>query len=380
MVKAKRIALLVETSTSYGRSLIRGVLQYANVATSWFFYNEPRGFGDALPDFAKHSLDGIIMRDTPENMKLLDLKIPTVVSIRYLEKVSGVPNILSDSKKIGHMAAKHFLEKGFRDFAYCGFDNMPWSHERERAFAEALPPDKNLHILQQSSELANYEDKLRELAEWLKGLPKPVALMACNDVRGESIIEACKLAEVKVPFEISILGVNNDDLICDMVSPGLSSIALNITKAGYQSAKVLDRMIKGKSDTDLITIEPERVVARASSDMFAVEDSSVAEALYYIQQNSRKKFSIDDLAAYVGVNRRTLERKFKVALNTTIYSSVKRAKIDAISKMLVETDIPIAEIAYSMGFEDSNHISRYFKHEMGMPTIEYRRKYSQTLP
>jgi len=375
MVKAKRIALLIESSTSYGRSLIRGVLQYANVAASWFFYNEPRSFSDALPNFAKHSLDGIIMRDTPENMKLLELNVPTVVSIRYLESVEGVPIILGDSKRIGRMAARYFQERGFRNFAYCGFENMPWSLERERAFAEALPPDISFHVLHQSINPANYEGKLQELSEWLKDLPKPAALMACNDVRGESILEACKLAEVKVPFEISILGVNNDDMICDMVSPQLSSIALNITKAGYQAAKTLDKMIKGESYDDLITIEPERVVARASSDIFAVNDPEVAKALYFIDQNSRKKIHIDDLAAHVGINRRALERKFKHALNSTIYSAIKRAKIDAIRKMLTDTDIQISEIAYAMGFDDANHISRYFKQEMNVSPMKYRKKY-----
>jgi len=259
MHQTKRIALLIETSTSYGRTLIRGILQYANVASSWIFYNEPRGFGDAVPKLTKDNLDGIIMRDTPENMPLLALKIPTVVSIRYEERIPEVPNIISDSKEIGIMAAKYLQDKGFEHFAFCGFDDMPWSREREQAFVDATGCTSKTFIHRKKQQKQDYDKQLQDLADWLLHLPKPIGLMACNDVRGANIIEACKLAEVKVPQEVSIVGVNNDDMICQMTSPPLSSISLNIAKAGYEAADVLfqalNRAGKGGEKLKKVLIE-----------------------------------------------------------------------------------------------------------------------------
>ena len=150
MSEIKRIALLIETSTSYGRSLIRGIIKHANIVSNWMFYNEPRGLFEKLPHLDKWKLDGIIMRDTPENLNLLKLHVPTVVSIRYQEKVLGVPNIIGNSDAIGNMAAEHFYKKGIRFFAFCGFDNFPWSREREQAFRTNVCSKGEIYIYRQS--------------------------------------------------------------------------------------------------------------------------------------------------------------------------------------------------------------------------------------
>ncbi|ARN56954.1 DNA-binding transcriptional regulator [Sedimentisphaera salicampi] len=375
MQQTKRIALLIETSTSYGRALIRGILQYANVAASWVFYNEPRGIADALPNLSGENLDGIIMRDTAENMKLLNYNLPTVVSIRYENKVEGVPNIVSDCEAIGKMAADFLMERNYSNFAYCGFEDMPWSVQRREAFIKNLPDYKKISTYQDRSGSLDYESKLQRLAEWLISLPKPAALMACNDVRGASIIEACKLAGVRIPQELSILGVNNDDMICEMVSPELSSISLNITKAGYEAARTLDRLIKtGQSPTDFITVEPERVISRASTDIKAIHDKDLAAALHFISQHSRENIQVSDVAEAVCVNRRSLERRFRRILNRSVYDEIKRVRTNLMKKMLTETDMPVAEIAYTMGFDDANHISRYFKLQTGISPLKFRKQ------
>jgi LacI family transcriptional regulator len=375
MKNQKKIALFIETSTSYGRTLIRGILKYANAAASWVFYNEPRGFADALPETTANDFDGIIMRDTPDNMKLLRLGIPTVVSIRHEKSIEGIPNIVSDSRLIGEMAAQYMLEKGFENFAYCGFDNMPWSHERHEAFVQSLPRDKKIHSFQQQKS-SDYGKNMQELADWLKSLPKPAGLMACNDVKGAAIIEAAKLADVKIPQEVSILGVNNDDMICEMVSPQLSSISLNIARAGYEAAKTLDKMLKGKLDpVENIIIQPIEVITRDSTNIPLLSEPDVAAALHYITRNSRSHLQVNDVAADTGSNRRSLERKFRKVLNRTIYEEIKRSRIELMSKMLLETDIPISEIAYNMGFNDANHIARYFKLETGISPHKFRKKH-----
>ena len=376
MENSKKIALLIETSTSYGRELIRGIAQYADLNASWIFFNEPRGIMDKLPRLYKWKPDGIIMRDTPENMKLLKLSIPTIISIRYKKTVDNIPNIISDSNEIGKIATNYFRNKGFTQFAFCGFDNMPWSKERESALKNEIAPKENLYIYRNKKIKSDYEQELVWLSRWLKSLPKPIALLACNDVKGATIIEACKLAKVKIPQEIAILGVNNDDMICEITSPPLSSISLDIKNAGYEAGKTLDKMIKdGKKENKKIVVKPQRIVTRSSTDIFAINDPIIALALHYISQNSKTIIQVDDVADYVGTNRRNLERRFRQFLKRSIYEEIKRCKIELISKILIESNMSIWEIAHNMGFSDNHHISRYFKSAKGISPLKFREQF-----
>jgi len=372
MYEIRKIVMLVETSTFYGRSLIRGIIKYANIASCWVLYNEPRGLLEKLPRLDKWEIDGIIMRDTPENLKLLKLHIPTVVSIRYQDKVLGVPNIIGNSDAIGKMAAEYFYNKGFRSFAFCGFDNFPWSKEREEAFRNSVCSKGSIYIYRRP-QYSDYERELNSIAQWLSTLPKPVGIMACNDIRGAHVTEACKLAQIEVPDEVAILGVNNDDLFCELASPPLSSIALNIHRAGQQAAMCLEEMMAGKKITEKrIMVEPEYVVTRKSTDILAIKDPNVTAALQFIKLNCKKFIQVDEVVEAVGINRRSLERYFKQYLNHTIHEEITRVRIEAISKMITETSLSIGEIATHMGFNNINHISRYFKASKGVTPHEFR--------
>ncbi len=379
MENSKKIALLIETSTSYGRELIRGITRYANLNTSWIFFNEPRGIMDKLPRLFKWKPDGIIMRDTPENMKLLKLNIPIIVSIRYEKVVEGVPNILSDSNEIGKIAVEYFRNKGFTQFAFCGFEDMPWSKEREQAFEKAVLPNEFLSIYKSKKLKHDYDQEMEWLVQWLKSLPKPIALLACNDIKGSNIIEACKSAQIKIPQEIAVLGVNNDDMVCEITSPPLSSISLDIMNAGYEAGKTLDRMIKKRNEinenTRKILISPKEIITRTSTDIFAINDPIIASSLHYISENIKNAIQVSDVAKYVGTNRRNLERRFKRFLGRSVYEEIKRAKIDAISKVLLETNLSISEIAFNMGFHDDHHIARYFKSYKGVSPLKFREKF-----
>lgn len=370
----KKVALLIETSTSYGRSLIRGIIQYANIANHWIFYSEPRGLFEKIPRLDRWELDGIIMRDTPENLKLMELNIPTIISLRYQDKISSVPNIIGNSKTIGKMAAKYFHEKGFKNFAFCGFDHFPWSSEREESFVNTIRPKDNVFVYKQRAKKFDYERELNSIAQWLLSLPKPIAIMTCNDVRGTHVLEACKIAQIRVPLEVAVLGVNNDDMICNAMSPPLSSIALNTHKAGQQAAICLEKMMNNNKIIDQnIVVEPEYVVTRRSTDILAIDNLEVATAIEFIKLNSRKFLQVNDVVAATGTNRRSLERHFRQLLNRTIHEEITRTRIDAISKMLIDTDLSILEIATRMEFNNVNHISRYFKAAKGLTPSEFRK-------
>jgi len=373
-ISTKKVALFIETSTSYGRSLIRGIVQYANIATKWFFYNEPRGLQDTIPDLVNWKLDGIIMRDTDNNMALLKLNIPTIVSVRYRDKIDGLTSIIGNSLAIGKTAADYFKNKGFKYFAYCGFHAMPWSREREEAFFNALSPGENSYLYHNPGTNIDYDQDVRHIASWLKKLPIPSALLACNDVRAAHVLEACKIADIRVPQQIAVLGVNNDDMICNLTSPPLSSISLNTVKAGYEAAKTLDTLMSSPSHNDNkdIVVEPQGVLSRQSTDVFAINDPDMAQALYYITNRARHPIQVNDVVSYVGSNRRTLERKFQRTINKSIYEAIKHTRINLMSNMLLETDLSITAIAHNMGFQNHHHISRYFKSARGISPLKFR--------
>ena len=375
-----KVALLIETSTAYGRSLIRGIVEYANIATSWVLYNEPSGVLEKRSNVCLADFNGVIMRDTPENLKLLNPDIPTVVAIRYESSVEGVPNIISDGEQIGKTAADYFRLIGVTRFAFCGFEDMPWSRERGQAFMDAAKDAESHHSYSPTAHDTDYSHQLADIADWLQSLPKPIGLLACNDVRGAHIIEACKMRGIRVPQEIAILGVNNDDLICEIASPPLSSIALDTQKAGHDAAKCLDRMMRGKyAALNTIKVGTKGVVTRQSTRVLIdVKDPIVAHALHYITLKSKQSVQVREVAAEIGLCRRSLERRFQKELNSTIHNEIKKARIEAMSRMLLQTDLTVAEIAHNMGFESNNHISRFFTAHMNMTPSAFRSLHKKT--
>jgi LacI family transcriptional regulator len=275
------------------------------------------------------------------------------------------------------MASEHFIEKGFKNFAFCGFDIFEWSNERklfftkynnEAGFTTHLYDSSKKNISQ------DWEVEQRHVIEWLKSIPKPVALMACNDDRGQHILEVCKLIGLKVPDDVSVIGVDNDPMICEIGDPPLTSIALDVESAGFNSAKLLNDLISGtKMNGQQIIVSPTHVVQRQSSDIFAVNDLEITKALKFIRENARSKIYVKDVVNSTCLSRRILEKRFRDILHRSIYDEIRRRRVDLITKFLIETDLPISEITSLFTFTDMEHISRYFKKEKGMGLREFRK-------
>jgi LacI family transcriptional regulator len=275
------------------------------------------------------------------------------------------------------MAAEHLLERGFRNFGYCGFDDMYWSCQRGENFgARVSEAGFKTSFYKQPKSRANrlwYREEAI-LAEWLRGLPKPVGIMACNDDRGQHITEACAKAKLDVPYEVAIIGVDNDDQVCDISNPPLSSVALDVEKAGFQASELLDRMMAGeKMPPQTVIVHPNRVVMRQSTNVVAVGDKLVSQALNFIHQNAKRLIQVDDVVKDLSVSRRNLHDKFMKTLGRSVYDEIKRVRIDLISQMLFETDLSISDIALNLGYDNTNHIARYFRQKMGMSPLEYRK-------
>jgi LacI family transcriptional regulator len=213
---------------------------------------------------------------------------------------------------------------------------------------------------------------------WLKQLPKPIGLMACNDDQGQHVLEACKIGGLHVPEQVAIVGLGNDDLICDLVNPPLSSIAVSAEKAGYEAAGVLDKIMAGKKVTNQkIVVRPTHVVTRQSTNVFAVDDRDVLMALHFIHRRARKEaIQVDDVLRAVSLSRRSLYNRFAQILGRSVHEEIKRVRVDQLAQLLVSTNVPISHIASTLGYSDIKNIARYFKQLKGMTPLEYRKCHS----
>jgi len=386
MPKIPKVILLVDTARAYGRGLLRGIAKYSDVHGPWIFYwkapfyRESGGKEVTLSRLKTLDADGIIMREQKKTKEILAMSLPTIVS-PYTEQFPGLPNIIPDDAAIGKMAAEHLLDRGFRNFAYCGFQGMFALRNRGEIFRERVAEAGfETHICKEPKSKAKrlWENEQTIMADWLKSLPKPVGLMACNDDRAREVIEACKIAGLHVPEEVAILGVDNDDLVCNLSHPPLSSIALNFERAGYEAAELLDKLMTGEKMADeRIVVRPTHIVTRQSTDILAIEDKEVAEAVRFIRQHCREPIQVSDVVDAVSVSRRSLYQQFRRVLGRSPNEEIRRARVEQIVRMLVETNLPVSKIALALGYSGVAHIARYFRQEKGMNLQSYRKLYGR---
>jgi LacI family transcriptional regulator len=216
------------------------------------------------------------------------------------------------------------------------------------------------------------------MSAWIRSLPKPIGLMSCCDLRGQHVVEACRTAEVMVPEEVSILGVDNDEPLCDITNPKLSSIAMNTKSAGYEAAVLLEKLMNGdeKPDGQKIIVDPICVITRQSSDVFRVENPDLARALHYIKQYSHRQIVVSDVVAAACISRRSLEDKFNKYLHRSVLSEIRRVRIERFAQMLLETNFSIPQIARELNFPSEENVGRYFEREKGMRPNAYRKKFN----
>lgn len=381
-----KIILLIDISEEYGQNLMKGVVKYSKEHGPWIFcrmplfYRETLGM-EGIVNFAKEwEADGIIAQlyNDLDVKKVTDAGIHLIVE-DFKERFSDIPNITGGYFDAGKMGAEYFLGKGFRNFAFYGFKNIVWSRERAEGFANHLNPlGLDVHYFDNdqapSSELWHY--KPSALSQWLQSLPKPIAIMACDDERGQHITEACKHAKIQIPEEIAVLGVDNDKMTCNLSDPPLSSIDLDTEKGGYEAARLMDQLItKQVTEKYDILVKPTQVITRQSTDIASANDKYIAKALKFIHQNIDNRINVADVLKQVPLSRRALEKRFQETTGTGVYKYIYNLQIQKFAQRLLETDKTIFEIALESGFDNSKNISRQFKQVKGCTPIEYRTKH-----
>lgn len=377
--QAPSVLLFVETSREFGRGLLHGIARYSRLHGPWRVYRWPGALDSSLPEWKYLKIDGAIVRDVAVVEDLVRSGIPVIFAQHNKESYAPYPSIITDGAQIGTMAAEHFLDRGFRHFAYCGLDDFAWSRGRGQYFRRRLeqagftmdqyqaPPRKGRAS----------RDEQHHVAQWLRQLPKPVAVMCCNDDRALLVIEACKLIGSIVPDDVAVLGVDNDVLVCDLSDPPISSIALNTESAGYEAAQLLDDLMKGAPMAgQVIGVQPTHIVTRMSTDMLAVTDPDVASALGFIRRNASRLIQVDDVVEATTASRRVLEKRFKAILHRSVHQEIRRVRVNNIVRLLVGTDMSITDIATHCGFDGVEHIARHFRKETGMSLREYRKRHA----
>ncbi len=379
--QAPSVFLFIESSREFGRGLLYGIARYSRIHGPWRVYRRSAGLDSTLPEWRDLKIDGAIVRDVKIIGELASAGFPVIYAQHDRESYSAFPAIITDSEAIGSMAAEHFLDRGFEHFAYCGLDEFVWSRLRCEHFSSRLERaglSPQIYRCPRARAQRQWKSEQNQISHWLKSLPKPVALMCCNDDRALQVVEACKLAGLSVPDEVAVLGVDNDILICDLADPPISSIALNTEAAGYEAAALLEKLITGgKMTGQKIRVHPTHVVTRMSTDMLAVADSDVAAALRFIRKNVDRMIQVNDVVGATNISRRVLEKRFKTVLHRSVYQEIRRVRVNYIIKLLIGTDLTITEIAIKSGFDGVEHISRCFRKETGISPREYRKRHGR---
>jgi LacI family transcriptional regulator len=378
--KRFHVALLVETSLAPGRDILRGIAQYVREHEPWSLYHEPRSLEDRLPAWLdRWKGDGIIARVQNAHIaRSVEATGLPAVDVLGVAMGFSLPLVHVDDPAIGRMAADHLLERGFHHFAFFGIKGENWSERRREHFRRSLGLGATaLHtyeVPRQTLTRLPWEEQEDALAEWLSRLPKPVGIMVCSDQVGPHLLEACRRAGKLVPDEIAVIGVDNDETLCEVCNPPLSSVDPGHQVVGYEAARVLDRLFKeGASPAAPLLVHPQMVVVRKSSDVLATTDRQVALALRIIREQACEGLTAGQVISRLPVSRSVLQRRFRRETGRSIQDEIISVRLKRARALLAETELPLAEIAERSGFNHQEYLGAVFKARTGHTPAHYRR-------
>ena len=375
-----KVALLIETSNRYGRDLLYGVRDWMGAGGRWAVRFTEQARGAAVPSWLKGwAGDGIIARvDSPAIAAALKRTGLPVVDVSAERDASEFPRVSIDNGAVARLAVEHFSSKGFAHFAYCGDARFLWSRERGAEFVRGLKAARHACADFTPSARARRapgsDAENRAIADWLAGLPKPVGVFACYDGRAQQVLEACQLLGLHVPDDVAVLGVDNDEVLCELCSPPLSSVQPNARRTGAEAAAMLARMMTARRSVRVETrfVEPVRVVERQSTDVVSVADPQVAAALRFIRQHACEGANVAEVLRAVPMSRTLLERKFQALLGHSPHRQIVHTKIERVKHLLVESEISIAVVAELAGFDSASYLSVAFRRETGESPYAFR--------
>lgn len=371
------VALLIETSRSFARDMLRGVHQYIAEHGPWSVFMELRSLESRPPAWLRNWRgDGIITRTVSQaTADAIDATGVPAVELRATRLRHSFPFVGVDNRAIGRLIAEHLLERGFRHFGLYDLGTETYFVERAENFRATLKAaGHRCEVFEAGSRErpAQWEQQQEALVLWVAGLPKPVGIMACTDQLGFWLLDACQRAGVAVPEDAAVVGVENDESLCSMATPPLSSMAFDAVRNGYTAAQTLDRLMSGRRVPRRQLIPPLGVQVRASSDIVAMEDKELAAALRWIREHACEGVGVPELLRAVPVSRSRLERGLREALGRSPHDEVLRIRLDTARRLLLETELSITEVAKRSGFFRDSYFNEVFKRHFGQPPGGFR--------
>jgi LacI family transcriptional regulator len=387
-----RVAVLLDASSSVKRDFVLGISRYARLKGPWNLHVGSCWPEELVPKIKSWGAHGVIsaIHDSRACEALLAASIPTVAVCSKDESCSSISGLsqlsyvsLDAAESVANLTVEHFLERQFRHFAFVGYRGVAWSELRQEAFRKGLQQHGFvLHAFERptlpSSEgwqqdCRPWQPDQTALTDWLRNLPRPVAVLAANDERACMVLDCCRSVGLKVPEQVAVLGVDNDEMFCNMSDPPLSSIVLGAHHAGFRAAAMLHEMIQGRDRSSRqLVAEAICLVTRRSTDVVAVNDSDVAAALRFIREKYASPITVDEVADSVLLSRRTLEKRFRNILGKTVLDDIHAVRIEHAKRLLLETKEPIQTVARLSGFGTAEYFIRFFRQRHGMPPGQFR--------
>lgn len=385
----RNVALFIESSRAYGRGLLKGVATYVRAQGNWSLRHQEMSINMRPPRWlATWKGDGILARIESKQMAeaISALGIPAV-DLRCSIRIPGVPRINADDQVMVRMAVDHLRERGMRRFAFCGFATADYSVRRLKLFQSYLRSRGFEPDVYQSrgprrpttmgSELKGMLDQ-EGVTAWIQGLEKPVGLLATNDIRGQQVLQCCADAGIAVPDDVAVVGVDNDDVICPLCRPNLTSVELDTQKIGHDAAALLEQMMDGIAPPlETVLIPPTRVIIRGSSDILAIEDRTVAAAYRFLREHACQGISVEDVVSQVPLSRRSLERRVRENFGRSPAELIAEIRVSRIKQLLEETDFTLSHIARLTGFVHDEHMAVFFRRQIGQPPGQYRSSWKE---
>ena len=375
------VALLIETSNAYARGVLQGITTYQREHQPWSIYLPEQERGAKPPGWLKSwQGDGIIARiETDDIAKSIRQTGLPVIDISAARRFPGIPWVETDDAAIARLAAQHLMQRGFQNFAFCGEPDFNWSNWREAEFLKVLNHhDHECEIFHARSRTAkgySWNREQRRLKTWVAGLPRPIGIFACYDIRAQQLLDVCRELDISVPEEVAVLGVDNDELLCNLCTPPLSSVIPDSHQTGYRAAELLDRLLKNKTIEEEATfIPPLGIAERQSTDILAIDDPELVKALQIIRTRSSEGINVNDLLKEIPLSRRVFEFRFQKILGCTPHEMIVRTRMERVKELLRETDMTLEAIAHNVGFTHVEYLTTSFRKQNGLTPSVYRKQ------
>jgi len=387
----RRILVSMPTASHTQRRKLEGILRYARErhGDSWKLQLDLGGFiRQRMHDYARWACDGIIayIEKPASRRQFLSAHLPTVLIDPFLSPRSAIParakvvTFVNDHACEGRTAADHFLSRHFTSFAFVGTpEKTPWSKLREHGFVTRLRANGygcRIYPVLSVDEQADFAREMPRLVRWLSSLPRPTALFVAHDLRARQVLTAADAAGIDVPGHVAVLGVDDDELICETATPALSSIPTHDASLGYACGRALEELFRGHRGGKVIHTAHTRVIRRASTDITAVDDAFVARALAWARAHLATGASVDAIARGIGYSKRMLQSRARKALGKTIGDEVRHMMLAEAAELLANTDKSVSEIASACGFTSVSHLSLRFKAYCHKTPLAYRKSHA----